>query len=223
MTDIFVFAHMDDETILSFGTMKRLKDSGDDVFVAIACGKGRPLGELDDPTRNIKREAVFNANLKSIGAVSSYRGEWEDRNYDRVAFRHELAIVFSTIKPDRVFTHSATDLHFDHRAVFEDVLVVSRPIPGNHYHVRELYSTMSNSASIGSLYSGQFKPDTYFIIEPHISDKEDAIDRYAEIGEIPKYTFDPRSSFSEVSFDQTNGNRVGQRGAELWETVFRIV
>ena len=38
---LFAYAHMDDETILSYGTMKKLADDGDEVYAVCMCGNGR--------------------------------------------------------------------------------------------------------------------------------------------------------------------------------------
>ena len=38
---LFAYAHMDDEAILSYGTMRKLADDGDEVYAACMCGNGR--------------------------------------------------------------------------------------------------------------------------------------------------------------------------------------
>ena len=38
---LFAYAHMDDETILSYGTMRKLADEGNEVYAACICGNGR--------------------------------------------------------------------------------------------------------------------------------------------------------------------------------------
>ena len=38
---LFIFAHMDDETISSYGTIRRAIDEGAEVVVYCACGLGR--------------------------------------------------------------------------------------------------------------------------------------------------------------------------------------
>ena len=38
---LFLFAHMDDETISSYGTIRRAADEGAEVVICCACGLGR--------------------------------------------------------------------------------------------------------------------------------------------------------------------------------------
>jgi LmbE family N-acetylglucosaminyl deacetylase len=38
---LFIYAHMDDETILSYGTMKYLNEIGCSINVLCLCGNGR--------------------------------------------------------------------------------------------------------------------------------------------------------------------------------------
>ena len=38
---LFLFAHMDDETISSYGTIRRAADGGAEVVICCACGLGR--------------------------------------------------------------------------------------------------------------------------------------------------------------------------------------
>jgi len=45
---LFAYAHMDDETILSYGTMRKLADEGDEVYAACLCGNGRGDFKTED-------------------------------------------------------------------------------------------------------------------------------------------------------------------------------
>lgn len=45
---LFLFAHMDDETISSYGTIRRAADEGAEVIVHCMCGLGRFPATADD-------------------------------------------------------------------------------------------------------------------------------------------------------------------------------
>ena len=45
---LFLFAHMDDETISSYGTIRRAADEGAEVIVYCMCGLGRLSVAVDD-------------------------------------------------------------------------------------------------------------------------------------------------------------------------------
>lgn len=56
---LFLFAHMDDETISSYGTIRRAADEGAEVIVHCMCGLGRFPSTVDDEQVQDERRAVF--------------------------------------------------------------------------------------------------------------------------------------------------------------------
>ena len=56
---LFLFAHMDDETISSYGTIRRAADEGAEVIVYCMCGLGRFPATADDGRVQDERRAIF--------------------------------------------------------------------------------------------------------------------------------------------------------------------
>ena len=66
---LFIYAHMDDETILSYGFMRKLVDEGNDVNLIAFCGKSR----TDDPIwKKQKRIEMFKQNTCFLKTVSLF-------------------------------------------------------------------------------------------------------------------------------------------------------
>lgn len=56
---LFLFAHMDDETISSYGTIRRAADEGAEVIVHCMCGLGRLPATADDERIQDERISIF--------------------------------------------------------------------------------------------------------------------------------------------------------------------
>ena len=61
MKALFIYAHMDDETILYYGTMLKLQASGE-VSILILCGKGRNATTDENMLLQQKRFLAFKEN-----------------------------------------------------------------------------------------------------------------------------------------------------------------
>lgn len=130
---LFVFAHMDDETVSSYGTIRRMLDEGVEVVVACMCGYGRSEGFSE------KRREVFTSysGLEAIVEI----GENYDLGLTRTAAQSVFDALVDKYEPNVVITHWSHDLHFEHRLVSEVALVACRNAPGKP--VKQLWYTSS--------------------------------------------------------------------------------
>lgn len=77
---LFVFAHMDDEAVSSYGTIRRMLDECVEVTVACMCGLGR--GEASAEKREARRKIFASYSEKGAGV---YYGEKCDLCLDRIS------------------------------------------------------------------------------------------------------------------------------------------
>lgn len=207
-TCLFIYAHMDDETILSYGTIHSLLERGCDVNLLCLCGCGR----ADVSNRN-ERISSFNAITDSLGVKKSIC-----YNYDLSLTRERIQSVISkhinTIKPDTVFTHINDDLHFEHRLVSECVLLACRRTPDSH--VNELLVTTSSS----NLWNnGAFNPNVFVDVSKYRQEKLDALKKYST--EIPSNKFDLRSAESVIMWNNMWGVANGLELVEPYKLMFK--
>ena len=130
---LFIYAHIDDETILSYGTLAKLSKDNNVLLVTL-CGNGRENNYKKDRVKQYCQICrKININHTSLAE--------NDLALDKNKISNYLNNCILSFKPDIVFTHSQKDLHFEHRLVAEQVLLNCRNIPNST--VKSLYTTVS--------------------------------------------------------------------------------
>jgi LmbE family N-acetylglucosaminyl deacetylase len=187
-----IAAHPDDEVLGVGGTLLRHKALGHEVAVYIAQKCGRPDAVSDDEMLEAKGRM----------GLDYYLG-WADGSL-------MVDEVVELLRPDVVYTHSGADLHEDHRALLDRVLVACRPQSG----VRGLYAFETPSATD---WSGRdFTPRLFVDITETVEGKEHAMEAYAsELRELPH----PRNIDSLYHRALYWGQRAGVEYAEAFEVI----
>ena len=126
-----------------------------------------------------------------------------------------LQRVVDEVRPDVVYTTSASDVNQDHRIVFEATLVATRPLPGGT--VRRLLSyEICSTARYGHT---PFQPTVFADINAFLERKLAAMRCYAtELREPPH----PRSLAGLEFVARERGMSVGLNAAECFELVREI-
>ena len=132
---------MDDETILSYGLMRRLIDEGHDVNLLTFCGKSRK----DDPNwKKQKRIDSFKRNMNFLKNIALLN--FNDLTLtDNILEKHMSSFIFQ-LQPDVIVTHSSFDNHFEHRIVSQQTLLASR-IKNNFKCIKKLMFSSSPTYS----------------------------------------------------------------------------
>ncbi len=121
MTVMVCAAHPDDEVIGVGGTIAKLSMEGEDVItVLFSYGDKFPFWEKPLKVRK-KRMEEFKKCEKILGVKDTYLMGYHDLEIHE---KKEEAIkrlihLIRKYKPTRIFTHTKTDGHPDHRAVYE--------------------------------------------------------------------------------------------------------
>ncbi len=117
---LFVGAHTDDEFGCS-GTLARLKEEGKDLFyVAFStCEESVPKGFPPDVLRQECFAAITTLGIKPENwRLFSFRVRHFPQ--ERQAILEELVKIRQEINPDLVFVPASSDIHQDHRVVYEE-------------------------------------------------------------------------------------------------------
>lgn len=215
MNILFVYAHMDDETFMSYGAMRRLS-SQHSVNLLTFCGEGRK-GEPDVKAR----KAAWTANTSFINKAMTC--PLHDLQLDASIVKEKLSQCMEQTKPDWVFTHSPYDNHFEHRLVSNEVLLQCR-VNGESSPVSALFFTAlpSNVQTFGQL-GGSYQPNMFMDISQYHVDKINAIAKYAVAGIIPIDKNDIRSHFAYSTADRMNGFAAGCGYAESYQQIFMVM
>jgi LmbE family N-acetylglucosaminyl deacetylase len=155
-------AHPDDVEIGAGGTLLRHRARGDRVTVLTMSG-GASGG--DPEVRGDEARAA--ASVLDVGLVLG------DLGNHRIVLGPSAIELISTVvaevQPDVIYTHTARDLHHDHRAVHAASLVAGKG-------VKKLYCYQSQSST------QDFQASRFVNVTPHLNGKIRAIKAYASQG-----------------------------------------
>lgn len=206
---LFIYAHMDDETILSYGTMKYLNEIGCSINVLCLCGNGRQT----DKNQN-ERKNVFHTITKSLN-VNVHRENIFDLTLKQDIVEKIIKDELNRIKPNIVITHWNHDMHYEHRMISDIVRVACRQI-GNSSVDCLLETTSQTSMQIFNTDS--FSPSFFIDISKYSEDKEKNIKKY--FMEIPKDITDLRSADSIMTWNSLYGKTINSKYSEPYNVVF---
>jgi LmbE family N-acetylglucosaminyl deacetylase len=152
-------AHPDDVEIGCGGILGRHVAAGDQVSVLTMTG-GEQGGEAATRALESQRAAeILGARLFHADLIDTSVGE----GGDTIA---TIKRVIDEVQPTTVYTHTARDLHQDHRNVHHATLVAAR-------RVRRIYCYQAPSTTI------EFHPTRFVTIDGFLERKLEAIEAYA--------------------------------------------
>lgn len=211
MTFLFIYAHMDDETMMSYGLMQKLIVDQHDVHLLTLCGNSRKDGSPTSSRKNAyKRNMAFLTSCHTCG----YRDlTLTDHIVNNVVYKE-----LSRVQPQHVITHSPADQHFEHRLISNSVLLQCR-IKGQS-SIKSLSYAVLPTINQAYYQYGNFHPNKFVDITHYIDSKIAAMRQYVDIGEIPQDNNDIRSLQSVLTQDRMWGFQIGVKYAEAYQQVF---
>lgn len=181
---VLVFApHPDDEILGCGGVIAKRKKQGFRVIVCVATSDG-----------NSEREKEENESASLLGVDEVVRLGLPDMELDRIDHKKLTGMVLGVIekyRPEEVYSPYRFDLHNDHRALAEAVLVAIRP--KYKFSPKRVLSYETLSETGWNFQDGDnfFKPNVYEDISGEIDAKVMALEIHeSQIMDYPS----PRSS-----------------------------
>jgi LmbE family N-acetylglucosaminyl deacetylase len=162
-----VGAHPDDVEIGVGGILLRHAAAGHDVAVVTLTG-GEQGGAIAERTEESKRAAAL------LGARLYHRDLTDTSVGDGGVTIGAIKAVIDEVRPTIVYTHTARDVHQDHRNVHHATLVAARGIP-------KIYCYQAPSTTV------EFSPTRFVTVDPFIEGKLDAIRAYGSQTAIRAY------------------------------------
>ena len=183
---LIVAPHPDDETLGAGGTAAKLSSQGHEVTVLIVSGHLPPLYKKEDYEKTVD-EAL--EAFKILGINSHYflgiPATFVDREPVHI-LNQKINSVVCKVKPQIVLI-PYIDRHVDHRAVFDSVMVATRPIGvGREIEMLAAYETLSETHWNAAHIEPNFTPNWIVDISDHMSQKLRAFACYrSQIQESP--------------------------------------
>lgn len=214
---LVVAAHPDDEVLGCGGTMCRLASEGTKVYCLIL---GEGVTSRDDRRDTVFRENELEELRKTARRANAILGVREvffaslpDNRFDSVDLLDVVKIVehhVAELRPDRVFTHSGSDLNNDHVVTSQAVITACRPVPETPVKGVFLFPVLSSTEWN---FENTFHPNYYFGIDGFLGAKKAAMQVYlSELREWPH----PRSLKAIEYEARLNGAHVGRNAAEAF-------
>jgi LmbE family N-acetylglucosaminyl deacetylase len=205
-------AHPDDETLGAGGTLIRWANDGHQVTWVVFTRPWEPQWT---------RSYIVAAHAQAVEAASRLgvaRTVFLDHpaalldTVEQRKLNDDLGRVVREVQPDTLLTVWAGDVHRDHRAVAEAVMVATRPYPGQSVRRVLAYETASSTEWSGV----PFPANVYVEVTATLDAKLHALAAYAsEAKEAPH----PRSAEGVRARASLRGFEVGLPAAEAFHLI----
>lgn len=209
-----VAPHPDDETLGCGGTLLKHKAQGDAVHWLIATSMTKESGFSDEAIE--KRQREIDAVRNRFGFESVHQLGFAAAQLDTVPISsvvRRLGAVFKDLCPQVVYVPYRSDVHTDHRVVFDGVAACTKwfRFPGIERVLA--YETLSETEFGINPSAGAFKPNVFVDISDYLDAKIEIMSIYeTEYGEFPF----PRSERAIRAVAEFRGSTIGSSAAEAF-------
>jgi LmbE family N-acetylglucosaminyl deacetylase len=217
MKVLVIAAHPDDEVMGAGGTIVRHVQHGDEVYLCIVTKAYTP--DWSEEVIKEKRKEAITAS-KILRIKKTYFCDLPTVMLDTIPQKNlneHISSVVKEVQPDVVYTTNRSDLHIDHRLVFEATMVAVRPV--SNTSVRRVLS-YETPASMSPFAERAFLPNVYVDISTTLKFKIKAMSVYkTELKEYPH----PRSLEAISIYAQKRGLEIDVDAAEAFALIREII
>lgn len=177
MQVLIISAHPDDETVGCGGTILKHRAGGDSLFWLIITQAYEP----NWPAETIQRKAdEVAAVTQAYQFEKIYKLGLHTTRLDtlpQVEIMMGVREVVSEVKPDWVYLVNRSDVHSDHRVVFEATMAVFKPFFKGLTRIL-CYECLSSTDAAPALPEHAFIPNVFSDITPYIDRKIEIMKLY---------------------------------------------
>ena len=214
MKTIVIAPHPDDEVLGFGGTLLRRKAEGAKVAWLIMTGISVQYGWSEEKVR--QRDGEIKRVSELFGFDEFFKLNFPATQLDHIPMSDLVAgvsAVFRSFEPEEVFVPHPSDVHTDHRVVFNAVASCTKWFRYPSVKRVLAYETLSET-DFGMGTDQAFRPNVFVNIELFLSEKLRAMDFYAsELGAFPF----PRSHEAIRALATLRGIASGCKAAEAFE------
>ena len=219
-TALFISPHPDDETLGCGGTILKLKACGCKIYLLIVTRGYEKYGDSKQVIDNMKNQT--SQAIKEYGFDDSIQLDFPTTFLDTIPIK-ELINAFGEIikrwKPNILFIPNRSDVHTDHRIVFDAIWSCTRSFRFPIIQEVCSYETVSETEFSPPLSDRTFIPNTFCDISDYLEKKLEIMDIYSS--EIANHPF-PRSRKNLEALATFRGATIGVKYAEAFVSLKRI-
>ena len=219
MKTIVIAPHPDDEVLGVGGTLMRRKAEGEKMAWLIVTGISAEAGWSGEKIK--QRADEIKRVTELIGFDSVFELNFPTTQLDQVPMSDLIAAisnVFKMFEPEEVFVPHPSDVHTDHRIVFDAVASCTKWFRYPSVKRVLAYETLSET-DFGLGANQAFRPNVFINIEPYLPEKLQAMDIY--VSELGVFPF-PRSHEAIRALAILRGAASGFKAAEAFELLREI-
>jgi LmbE family N-acetylglucosaminyl deacetylase len=217
---LVIAPHPDDEVLGAGGTMAKLSESGQEVFVAVVT-TGKPPIFSEESVARVRAEAKNAHDL--LGVKETF---WLDQpaaelsGVKNIVLNGAIGDVVQRIAPQTILVPFPGDIHVDHQLVFQSALVASRPHQATYPRTILAYETLSETNWNAPYITPPFVPNVYLDISNYLERKISAMRKFTSQLRSPPHE---RSVESLRSLAVMRGATVHREAAESFVLVRHVV
>jgi LmbE family N-acetylglucosaminyl deacetylase len=214
MKTIVISPHPDDEVLGAGGTLFRRKAEGAELAWLIVTSISTTMGWSEEKVARRSQEIKKIAGL--FGFAEVFELNFPTARLDQIPVSDLVAGIsdaFKRFEPTEVFLPHPSDVHTDHRIVFDAAASCTKWFRYPSVKRVLAYETLSES-DFGLVASPRFTPNYFVDIEPFLEGKLQAMAVYeSELGDFPF----PRSHGAIRALAKVRGAASGYVAAEAFE------
>ena len=222
MTTLVIAAHPDDEVLGCGGTIARLTQEGEVVYVAIL-GEGitsrYAQREQADPDLLAALHERSRQAAAILGAQEVFLYGLPDNRFDTIPLLDVIKVIeelVERLQPDTVYTQHGGDLNIDHVVTYRATLTATRPMSGRPVKALYAYEVASSTEWAFQQFGPIFHANTFVDIGTTLETKIAAMQAYESEARVFPH---PRSPEALRAQAQRWGIVVGLDAAEGFEVV----
>lgn len=214
MKTLVIAPHPDDEVLGVGGTLLRRKAEGAELAWLIVTGISEANGWRKE---QVERRGDEIARVTAVfGFDHVFTLDFPTTQLDRIPIGDlvgAISGVFKVFQPDEVFVPHPSDVHTDHRAVFDAAAACTKWFRYPSVKRVLAYETLSET-DFGLRTELSFRPNVFVDIAPFLEEKLRAMDIYAS--EVAAFPF-PRSHDALRALAKVHGASSGYHAAEAFQ------
>lgn len=212
MNVIVVTPHPDDETLGCGGTILRHKKEEDKVCWLIVTSMGENFSLAERSKRSEEIEMVSKKyNFDKVTQLGFEAGKLDEHSLGEII--NEIGKEFKDFEPNIVYIPNRSDIHSDHRIVFDATVACTKWFRYPFVKKVLVYETLSETDFAINSDSNQFRPNFFINITGYLEEKIEIMKIYES--EMDKHPF-PRSILAIQSLAYLRGSSAGYKEAEAF-------
>ncbi len=209
---VVVTPHPDDETLGCGGVLLKHIAQGDQIYWLIITCAGNSFAH----DKKMKREKEIEQVAEMYQFEKTYKLGFETAMLDQIADSKligEISKVFREIEPNVVYVPYPSDIHSDHKAVFDATMACTKWFRYSSVEKVLAYETLSETDFTINPDANTFRPNIFVNIKDYLEKKIEIMNIYeSEISEFPF----PRSEKAIRSLAYVRGAASGFEAAEAF-------